>query len=417
MTAAWRPLILWTGEVLRLLAGFGVLLQLARTVSPEALGSYLAIVAIVMVLPRMLDAGLPQALAYFLRARVDLGRSLLRVLAWHGLACVALACGLAWLLRFLPFDDLAVHDLAVRSWPVVGALVASETAALLALATLIPRNRYCGHVLATLAPTLLMLAAVTTCLILGCRPTPDQLLALLLGASLCGATLGWIGALSGWQSGGSGERLPADDLYRYGLSSYGTGVAKVAAQRFDRLYLSTAMGASGYAHYTLAVSIRDLAVFPANLHALTLRNRQMDLLSVHRDVPAARRLLWRVSAVWLAVGFAAAGLTWPLWPAIVELLFGQPRPDTAELAAILALSIGPMAVLGFSWNHLYALERPGRVTLLNTVGFVLLIPLFALAMSQAGAAHGAAIAAVAWSSLTAVASLVWALISRPPEAR
>lgn len=413
VTPLGRRRLLWAGEVLRLLAGFGVVSLLVRTVSTDTLGNYLAIVAVVMVLPRFLDSGLPHAMAYFLRARAELGRSALRVLVRHALACALLACGICWLLRFIPFDNPTVHNIVVRTWLLIAALVASETAALLALSTLIPRNRYVGHVISTLSPPLLMLSSATTCLVLGWQPSIDQLLTLLLGASLCGATFAWISAVSAWPSDGSVEGMPAWELYRYGLRSYGTSVTKVAAQRFDRLYLATAMGASSYALYSLAVSIRDLALFPANLHALTLRNHQIDLQARQLDVWSARRLLLRVSLFWMAAGFAISLLTWPHWSTILRFLFGHPPSATAMLMSVLALSIGPMAVLGFSYNHLYALERPERVTILNIIGVALLFPLFALVISFVGLGLGAAIAAVAWSSITAVVSLVWALTSEP----
>ena len=417
MPVIQRPFVLWAGEVFRLLTGFCVLRQLVRAVPAETMGVYLSIVALVMVLPRVLDAGVPQALAYFLRAHVVTRRSLLPLLAFHALVCLLLAFVLALFMRLFPFNDSSVHELAFHHWLTIAFLVASESAALLAVSTLIPRNRYFAHVLATTTPSLLMLISLTFCLVVGLHPTASDLLKMLLGASLLGAIFAWAGAIFTLPVGNHRVDLLGRELYRYGIRSYGSGLSKVMSQRFDRLYLATAIGSIGYSQYSLAVSIRDLAVFPANLHALTIRNRQMDLLAVQSDLLGARRLLWGVSFGWLATYAACTTLAWPLFPRIVQFIFGQAQDEIAEISALLMLSVGPMAVLGFAWNHMYALGWPERVTLLNFIGLAQLVPLFAFIMARAGATQGAAIAAVVWSVLTAASSLGWALLSHPRKAQ
>lgn len=414
MATVGRPVILWISEAVRLVAGFLVLRLLAQEMTPEPLGAYLAIVALVMVLPRVLDGGIPQALAYFIRAGHESGLRLMWLLALHSAAGLLIAAALGWLMRWFPYEDASLPAIVTAAWPVITLLIASETAALLAISTLIPRDRFGFHALATLTPTLLMLSMVSASQGLGWRLRPEVLLVMLACASTAGAAIAWLCA--GWQNKQAASSTPtsAGELYRYGLRSYGMGLTKVLAQRFDRLYLPSALGAPGYTHYSLAVSLRDLVVFTANLHALTLRNRQMDLVARQVDVAAARKLLIVVSVSWVSAGAVLAAAVWPAWPSIVEAVFGPAMAAAAEPAALLAFSIGPMTVHGFAWNHLYALKRPGRVTALNTAALVILAPVFIAAMSHQGPVRGAAIGSVVWSTLLAASSLICALASTPP---
>jgi O-antigen/teichoic acid export membrane protein len=413
-TRPGRQALLWVGESGRLLLGFALLALLAREVTADVLGTYLSLTSVALIAPRLLDLGLPHALGYFLRVEPRGLRSCALMLARHVALAAPVALCIAYGLRFFPFANDSVTQLTQDHWLRLALFILSELAILLGLSSFIPTGRFRAHLLTTLLPPLLFIGCVLR------RPGPSlsagQLLDLLLIASLAGS-LAMMLALALASRGPARLQFPVAQAYGYGARTYGSAVSKIAAQRFDRLFLVTVLGASGYAQYSLAISIRDMAIFPANLHAMTLRNRQIDLVARGDDLPSARKILLRVSAIWLALGVVGAVAMYALWPPLVRLVFGTAFPQTADFLRIVAFSCAPMAIMGFAWNHLYAMKLPGCVTVITCASLLLAIPTFLVFIEWRGATTGVAIAVVVWSALTAGVSLAWALASRVPVSK
>lgn len=400
--------LLWSGEVTRLLLAFGLLALLARRVEPHVLGTYLSLTTLVLLAPRLLDAGLPHALGYFLRTEPRRLRSCTRLLARHVLLAAPLAALIGYALRFVPFANASANRLAEEHWLRLALFVLSELSIALGLSSFLPTGRFRAYLATTLIPPLLFIGWVTM------WPhgelSAGQLLDVLLATSIAGAlTMTVLLSRAAGQSGDT--EWAVREAYAYGMRSYGSAIAKIAGQRFDRLYLITVLGAAGYAQYSLAVSIRDMATFPANLYAMTLRNRQIDLIAREGKVKAARRLLLQVSAAWLLLGFAAAAVLYPLWPVLVTWGFGAPFAETADFLKIIAFSGGPIAMMGFAWNHLYAMKRPGWVTGLTWLSLLVAVPVFMLLIGSQGPRAGVALAVVIWAVFTATMSLTLALVA------
>jgi O-antigen/teichoic acid export membrane protein len=409
---AERRSLLWIGESTRLLLNLTVLALLSHAVGPEVLGTYLSVTSLALLAPRLLDAGLPHALGYFLRIEPRSLRSGTAVLARHVALAAPVAIGVAYLLRYVPFASESAARLTVDHWLELSLFIVSELAILLGLSSYIPTARFRAYLVTTTLPPLLFLAGLQ--LWPGNRLGAGQLLSLLLASSLAGSIA--MTAMLAWATRrASLQPFPTREAYAYGLQSYGSAVGKIAAQRFDRLFLVTVLGAAGYAQYSLAISVRDMAVFPANLYAMTLRNRQIDLVARQGDLGGARRVLTRVSLAWLAAGLVGAAVMVPLWPALVRFSLGTSFLPTADFLQVVAFSCGPIAIMGFAWSHLNAMRMPGRVTALTVGSLALAIPTFFLFIHHLGPTRGVAFAVVAWSCLTAAASLAWALSSRPPE--
>lgn len=402
--------LLWAAEISRLLLGFTVLTLLTRTVAPEVLGAYLSVTSVALLAPRLLDAGLPHALGYFLRIAPESLRSCAVLLIRHVAAALVLAAAVAFCLRFVPFASEPATALTKDHWLRLAVLMTSELLILLALGSYIPTGRFKAYLFTALASPAVFIACL-----LAWPPNgldSGRLLDLLLGSSLAGscvaaATL----TQAAWRGGRS--PFPGLDAYAYGLRSYGSALGKIAAQRFDRLFLVTVLGAAGYAHYSLAISMRDVALFPANLHATTVRNQQIDLVAHADDLAGARTLLCKVSFAWLVIGIFGAAILYTLWTPLIQLAFGIDYLETARFLRIVSFSCAPMAIMGFAWNHLYAMKRPGRVTILTWASLLLALPVFLLLIHLFGPTLGVATAVVAWSALTALLSFAWAAASKP----
>jgi O-antigen/teichoic acid export membrane protein len=410
-----RPVLLWAAESGRLVLGFAVLAVLARLAGAETLGAYLSVVSLATLVPRLLDLGLPLAIGYFLRLKPDGLRACSRLLSRHAVLAMPAAMLLAASLVWFPFEGAAASALARSHWPQIGVLIVAELAMLLGLAAFIPTTRFKAYFGTTLLPPTLMLLGLGALRV--SRPTqpPDagELLDLLTAATSIGCVFMIVAVLRACREA-DGHAFDGRAVYRYGLRTYSSAVAKILAQRFDRLYLATVLGSAGYAQYSLAISIRDMVTFPANMFALTLRNRQIDLIGHDHDIPGARRLLARVSAIWALAGLGVAAALLPAWATVVRIGFGVQLQNASHFVSILVFSCAPMAVMSFAWNHLYALNRPGRVTILTTTSLLLALPTYALFIKFAGPSDGVAFATVAWSAASAAASLAWALVSASP---
>lgn len=406
------PVALWIGELARISAGFLVLRQLAHLVGPQVLGTYLAIISVAIIVPRLLDAGLPQALAFFLRFEVEVGPPLGRVLLTHAAVAAAAGCAVAWAMRAFPFGDAAVPDVVRQGWPWIAALVASELTALLLLSTFIPTNRYLAHALSQATPPCVLLLLVLGATAVHWTPDAGQLLRLYGAASLVGLAVTALSFLRQVRRS-QGKAMDRRRLYRYGLHAYGTGVAKALALRLDRLLLATLLGSVGYAQYSLAVSIRDFGTLPATLHATQLRNRQIDLITRDGNLAEARRLLARGCGAWFCGAAVASACLYPVWPWLVDVVFGHRFAEAAHFLQLLAFSSAPIAVLGITWNHLYALGRPGRVTTLNVASLAIALPAFAGSVAWLGPTTGASVGAIAWALSVALSSFATAACSAP----
>jgi O-antigen/teichoic acid export membrane protein len=414
-TLGQRPVLLWAAESGRLVVGFAVLAITARVAGAEEQGAYLSIVSLASLAPRLLDLGLPLAIGYFLRLKPGGYRPCAQLLARHLALAMPFAGAAALALTVYPFEGAAADRLAASHWPQVSLLVLSELVLLLGTATFIPTWRYKAYLVSALLPSSIMLGGIVLHLLAQpLKPVhAGNLLNLLAAATTAGAIFVVL-AVHRASRQGSEQHLVPGAVYRYGLRTYASALAKISAQRFDRLYLPTVLGSSGYAQYSVGVSIRDMFTFPANLYSLTLRNRQIDLIGRHHDVPAARLILLRSSATWMLGSIVVAIVSFPFWDLLTTLAFGHEMRPTADCTKILMFSCGPLAVMNFSWNHLYALNQPGRVTFLTVGLLVLAIPLFALAIALVGPSDGVAYASVTWAVFGSAVSLAWAVVSQPP---
>jgi O-antigen/teichoic acid export membrane protein len=409
--AGERRWILWSSEFARTLLGFTAIALLARLVSPEVLGIYLSITSIALIMPRLLDCGLPHAFGYFLRAETGALRAGVAIMARHVSLTVPLALLIGFAVSFVPFANGDVAAVARHHWIQLALFMVSELAILLGLSTFIPTGRFKEYAATVLVSPLLLLL----CIALWSRSdlSAGRLLDLLLGASLTGSIVMSLVLARAARARG-GARLSTRAVYSYGIRSYGAAVSKVAAQRFDRLFLVTVLGSAGYAQYSLAVSVRDMAIVPANLYAMTLRNHQIDLIARRADLSAARSMLLRVSAIWLGLGLLGAIALYGFWELLITLVFGPRLQGAANFIRIVAFSCAPLAIMGFAWNHLYAMRLPGRVTWLTSLSLFAAVPTFVMFIQIMGPTVGVAVAVVAWAVAAAIASLACALVSGLP---
>jgi O-antigen/teichoic acid export membrane protein len=406
-----RPIILWAGEFLRIGTSFLILRELVYLSDITIAGQYLSIIAVVMLTPRLLDFGLPQAIVYFTRAHKSKGSILARLIFFHITLASLGAVILAWLLQFFPFESPEVVRLVCVYWPLLAVIMVAELVTLLGLSTFIPVGLYAAHATTNLAQPITILTGLF--LIGNFKTSPleaGQLLFLFSIASMVGMLVMILGAHLGHFSYGS-KTFSTKKFYRYAIHSYGSGVSKLIAQRLDRIMLTILLSSAGYAHYSIAVSMRDLCMLPANLNAQTSKNVQMDL-GVSNYIKG-KLYLYKRALFWFftCLGFGLFLLPW--WPMIINLLFKANYLDTVEALSILAFSCAPMSVYAFCLNHLYAIDRPGYVTAISLLSLCITILMLWGGSRLVGGVSGAALAVTICSFLNAFIALVVASTLKP----
>jgi O-antigen/teichoic acid export membrane protein len=401
--------ILIVSEMARLLLGLLTIMVLERTFGAVVLGVYLSITLMTQIMARAIDLGLPVAVGYFLRVEPRGLRDIVFAFGLHTAGTIPVAVFLVFLLSVFPFGEEASRSIVrTTGWAVV-LLAVSEMVANLARAVLIPRKQFVGHLaINILTPVTFLLIVWTDIAHRGVAGIDAQ--ALVVDMATAAAATAVVSSLVMAVSTVHSPRghHSVRELYAYAAKAYLSAIAKVMAQRSDRLLLTSLLGASDYAYYSVAVSLRDMMVFPAQSYSLALRNIQIDLVVRARRPDKARNLLLRVVLIWILVGTVAAAVMIPIWPVLVGIAFSPEFAPVAGFIQILAFTCGPLAAMSVAWNHLYSLHRPGRVTVLTGLCLFVSIPIFVVFLSIFDAGFAAAFASLVWAVLSVTASVVWA---------
>lgn len=409
-----KPIILWIGEFLRIGISFLILRKLLQLCGVSIAGQYLSIITVVMLIPRLLDFGAPQAIAYFSRVHKSKGSTLVRLIISHVMLATLVASIIAWLLQFFPFESSEVIILVHIYSPLLAVIMITELTVLLGISTFIPIGLYAAHAVTNLIPPVTVLVGLSILGVFMASPVEvGQLLVLFAVASMFGMIAMISGVYLGRFSYGV-KIFSIKNFYQYAIHSYGSGVSKLIAQRLDRLMLTMLLSSAGYAQYSMAISVRDLCTLPANLHAQTAKNAQFDLaVNSHNE---GRRFLKIMTLTWFIGALILGILLLPFWQVIVGFLFKNDYQITVEAISILAFSCAPLSTYAFSLNHLYAIRRPGLVTAISLLSLFTAITLLWGGVSLFGGVLGAAIAVTVCAFLNATFALITALLAKPLSA-
>lgn len=396
-------------EFLRLALGLLTIVLLERILGAETLGGYLSITVMTQIMARVLDFGLPHGIGYYLRVDQGSVRNIVMVTALHSFAVAPIAAALVFLIGFFPFANIESRDIFHEIGWVIALLALSELVANLGRAIFIPRKQFGAHLAINALTPISFLALVWTDVVSKGADgvfAHDLVLNMARSAAFTAALVAFVLLVSVTLSpmGKTNFR----DLYTYSSKAYGSALSKVIAQKFDRLLLISLLGASSYALYSVSVSLRDMIVFPAQSYALALRNRQIDMIVHARRVDKARRLLLRTTTLWIAIGTIVSFLMIPIWPIIVGFLFSPDFASISSFTQILTFTCGPLAAMSVAWNHLYALNLPGRVFVLTILSLLVSVPIFVFFIHFFEATFAAAAASLVWSILSVSTAVIWA---------
>lgn len=399
-------------ELLRLALGLLIIVFLERTLGAEILGVYLSILVIAQIMARVVDIGLPHGIGYFLRVDRSSVRYILRTCVLHCFVVLPILAALVFLVGFFPYAQFEAREIIHETGWAVVLLALSELVANLGRSILIPRKQFGAHLAINALTPIFFLALVWSDIeSRGFESVfaRDLVLFMAIAASITAAIVAFVLIVSAALAPIGKSHY--GDLYRYSSKAHGSALAKLIGQRFDRIVLISLLGSSSYAAYSVAVSLRDIIVLPAQTYSLALRNHQIDLIAHARHTDKARRLLLRTTILLIAAGTLVSLFMIPLWPIIVGFFFSADFASVSDFVQILAFTCGPLAAMSVAWNHLYALNLPERVFILTSFSLFVSVPTFVFFIGSFEANVSAAFASLVWSIFSVSSSVLWALTS------
>jgi O-antigen/teichoic acid export membrane protein len=382
-------------------------LLIARLAGPERMGVYVALTALTFIIARIADAGLPNAILYFARARKAAVRKCLWVSSVHGAVMLPLVTILVLVSDRLGLANSESSVIIAEAWPILVVLGTVQLSGALITQLLIPLESYKAY---GIAVTLSPLVSIAICGLHGHDLTISKILTAVLTGESSAALVAFamvVRATRGAQEAGPSPGVGA--IYSYAIKSYFGTSMKAIGQRADRLILSLLVPNSALAAYAIAMSLRDSALLPFNSHSMVLRNRLIDR-EAHAGLIAARALL-RIELIrWTVVAAVLAGTLMTAAPFVVPILYGAEYHPAIGVLIIIGATLPALGVATFCWTALLSSARPTTVSLgLVVTGLVNLAALYVGARTGGvlGASIGALIAsllAAAWWLLAAFRS-------------
>jgi O-antigen/teichoic acid export membrane protein len=389
-----------------LLSNFGTValrfllsLLIARLAGAERMGVYVALMALIFIIARIADAGLPNAIVYFARARRAAVRKCLWVCLVHGAIMLPIVTTLVLVADRLGLANAESSAIIASAWPILALLGSVQLIGAQITQLLIPLEAYKEYgVAVTLSP----LVTIAICGLHGHDLTIAKILTAVLAGESCGALLAF--AMIMQTTRGAQETGPTPGLgsiYSYAIKSYFGTSMKAIGQRADRLILSLLVPNSALAAYAIAMSLRDNALLPFTSHAMVLRNRLIDS-EAHSGLNAARALLRADLIRWTSIAAVLAGILIVAAPVIVPIFYGAEYRPAVDVLMIVGATLPALGVATFCWTALLSAARPTAVSIgLIVTGLVNLAALYLGAEMGGvlGASWGALIAsaiAAAW---------------------
>ncbi len=352
-----------TGLVIRFVQGAA----LARLLGVTEFGKLATVAALMAIVSRLNDLGLPSAVAYHFRRAPGAYHSLMRVIAldfaWCCVASVALAAGLAHTPLPIAADlrGVPLHQLVLAGY------IAFNTPTWIFPGFVSAAGNYGAYVRITNLDAGLQAAfAIGACLAFG----PSYLhviAALAIEQALMSAVYLWY--LRRYRRRVAPVHLPARDALSYGLRLQWGVVMKLLSSRADVLTVGALAGPAPAGLYSVALNLRDIGLLPQSVYAAPYQNLIIDRAEPGRASDREPVMLGLVLQVALSIAMAlAAGLALPF---LLPAVYGPAFREAVAPAVVLFASVVFLGPAGLCWMTFNAKGRPDLTSLLLTAAGIL----------------------------------------------
>ena len=359
--------ILGSGVAIGLLFRFVQGALLARLLGVAEFGRFATLAALMAIVSRVNDLGLPSAVGYYFRRTPGSFHSLMRVVHLDFAWCCGVGVVLALIAPHLPLT--VAPDLRASGWlqALLALYIAVNTPTWILPTFISAAGDYRAFArLGNLDVALQATLTVGACLLFGpsyvhviAAATLEQTVMIFL----------YLGYLRRYRHRAPPVPVSARDTLRYGLRLQWGVLMKLLTSRADVLTVGTLTTPALAGLYSIALSIRDIGLLPLGAYAAPFQNLVIDRShggSGSDRAPVITGLLLQFGLSLVLAVVAALVL-----PFLIPLVYGPGFHPAVPAAVILFSSIVFLGPAGLCWITFNAKGRPHLTSLLLTTGGIL----------------------------------------------
>jgi O-antigen/teichoic acid export membrane protein len=372
------------GFVLRMLQSAVV----ARVLGLNEFGKYATVVALMAIVSRVNDLGLPNTVAYYFRRSRGAFGSLMRVIYLNALWCWVVSLAVAFAVAHLPLAIAPDLRESISHRLLLAAFIAVNTPTWILPGFVSASGEYASYArLTNLDAALQAACSIGACLIFGASYFNVVAALAVEQVAMTGVYLWFVRRYRGQAPD---QPVSIRETISYGLRLQWGVLMKMLGSRADILTVGALASAKLAGLYSVGLNIRDIGLLPQSVYAAPFQNLVIDRSredSSDRTAVMTGLLLQLLLSLLMAV---AAALALPL---LIPAVYGRAFVAAGPPAVVLFLSVVFLGPAGLCWMTFNAKGRPQTTSLLLTasgiVGPGLTFVLLATGHGLIGAAWGA----------------------------
>ncbi|MEO7986322.1 MAG: oligosaccharide flippase family protein [Gemmatimonadales bacterium] len=375
----------------------------ARLLGINEFGKFATVAALMAIVSRLNDLGLPNTVAYYFRRSRGAFRPLMRVAYLDFILCWVVSLALVALLPRFPLaisPDL--RDAPVRQL-ILAAYIAVNTPTWILPGFVTAAADYTAYArLTNLDAGLQALFSVSACLVLG--PSYFHVVA-ALAVEQCLMTCVYLWFVRRYSGLAPDDPVSPREIISYGVRLQWGVVMKLISSRADILTVGALTNARLAGLYSVALNIRDIGLLPQSVYAAPFQNLVIDRSRDEKisDRPAVMTGLLLQLLLSIAMAVAAA-LALPL---LIPAVYGSAFQAAVAPAVVLFASVVFLGPAGLCWMTFNAKGRPHLTSLQLTAAGIVGPGLTYLLIKTGHGLLGAAWGGVATAALTFILCIVF----------
>jgi O-antigen/teichoic acid export membrane protein len=393
--------VLGSGVVVGLVIRLVQSALVARLLGVAEFGQLAAVVAVVAIMSRVNDLGLPGSLSYYFRSRPGSLRSILVVIASNFVWCSVVAVALALVAPELPLPFAADLRAAPGLQLSFAAYLALTTPATILPGLLTAAGDYGWYVrLTNLDAFLQAVFTVGAIILLG---PSYQFVIPALALEQAFAVIAYLWYIRRYRDRSPRAGLELREAYAYGLRLQWGVIMKLISNRADLLIVGALLPVSQVGLYSVALGLRDLGLLPQSAYAAPFMNLVIDRSREGQPSDRVPVLTTLILQIVLSVMMVLVAL--PVFPLLIPGIYGSDFAPAVGPSLVLFASVIFLAPASLCWMTYNAKGRPHLTSLVLTAGGVLGPLLTYILISHGYGLYGASAAGVLVAAVTFALSL------------
>lgn len=405
MTFLKTNIMTLASKILCLASSMFISIYIARFLGPDAKGTYYILVQLVAILATVALLGLDYSVIYYLgkglyARRTVLTSNLITFLVSIGVAVLLL------LLSQIRFSGNALLKYDFSYLAIIAIVIPFMNSSRLNSAVLMGFNRYVSFNIMNVALYLTMIVSFFIFVVIFKMGLTGALISFLLSYMIM-SVIYWVITLNfGGMSkklSETTEKVKTKTLLKYGSKVFLVPILLLLLYRIDSFFLSYHMAISSVGFYSVALSIVELLLFIPESTGTILFPKLMYVKP--EDIGKSFLFIFKISVVITlsAELVLCAGIKY-----ILPFIYGNVYMESVKLAYVLLPGIFAMSTYYLFASYFQALGKPGIVTFVLIVAFIVKLVLCILLIPKFGSIG----AAISSTGAYAVCFIMFLLIFR-----